>query len=108
MYVGPGRLINGVLEPIDCKPGDYVLFPEQAGMDFTYNDVDLKVIRWGDIQAILDRDVKTAEDILKAKDSDLQIEVFDTVMEGTVKEKLIISLNGQRFALQGNALEPLN
>lgn len=102
-----GDAVNDKGEPvIKCKIGDHVMFPEHAGTDFNIDDLDLRVIRWSDIQAILDRNIENAEEIIRSS-KDVSFEFFDTVLPGTVKEKVLLKINGKPFMLQGNILEPM-
>lgn len=89
-----------------CRVADYVLIPENAGMEFSYNDVDMKVVRWLDVQAILDRNVKSAEEVIRDHRT-FNLTVLETVNKGTVKEKFLVDLNGHKFYLQGNSFEPV-
>jgi chaperonin GroES len=90
---------------ITCVVGDHILYPENAGMEFNYHDVDMKVIRWGDVQAILDRDVKSAEEVIKASGS-FDVVVVETQFKGTIKERLLVNICGEQFFLQGNIFTP--
>lgn len=51
--VGPGKLENGVLHPLDVKVGDTVLFGKYAGTEVKVNGKDLLVMREEDIMGVL-------------------------------------------------------
>lgn len=102
---------------IRCKPGDLVLFPDQAGYPFEHNNVECKIIRWGDVQLILDRDQKTAEEHVREITQDPGVECVISVLEeiqfGTVNQRLKVLIRPQGkdgitkdFELQGNFLIP--
>lgn len=48
------RLENGLLMPMDVKPGDRVIYSRLAGVPITYNGEELLVINERDIIAIID------------------------------------------------------
>lgn len=52
--VGPGaRLDNGNLMPMDCSPGDKVIYSRLAGVPITYQNEELLIINERDIIGIL-------------------------------------------------------
>lgn len=100
-----------------CIPGDHVVFPEHAGYDFNYCDVDLKVIRWADIHAIMPRDVLTLEEHIRrlvAVDNQVHLSVVDEEFAGTIASRLRVVVRPidrdgftMDFWLQGNVLIPI-
>lgn len=53
--VGPGKLLNnGMRSPMECKVGDYVSFAATAGMDIAYGGVNSRIMKDGDVDAILE------------------------------------------------------
>lgn len=90
---------------IGCVVGDLVLFPEHAGFEFNWEGSDLKVIRWTDIQMILDRDVKSAQQLLKENIDPIIVE--EKINEGMTNEMFVLDISGQKFHLQGNVLMPV-
>jgi chaperonin GroES len=57
-------LLIGDDPKIRVKPGDWVMFPDQAGTDFEIDAVDVKLIRWADVQMFLDRNKQTLKEFL--------------------------------------------
>ena len=52
--VGPGaRLDNGQQMPMDCEPGNKVIYSRLAGVPINYNDEELLIINERDIIGIL-------------------------------------------------------
>jgi len=51
--VGPGKLENGVIHPLDVKVGDTVLFGKYAGTEIKVDGKELLVMREEDIMGIV-------------------------------------------------------
>jgi chaperonin GroES len=110
MYIGPGTKDI----TIGCQVGDIVLFPEHAGIEFNYLGVDLKTIRWGDVQMVLDREVLSAEEGIRKNMVDIPedglpfvLRIIEDVLPGTISQKLRVRITGIEFYLQGNILLPI-
>lgn len=90
-------------------PGDIILFPENAGMDFTLDNVDMKAIRWNDVQGTGFEQVPSAQEIIRKnrlEETDfITVKILQHLNAGTVKEKFLIQIHGKKFYLQGNYLE---
>lgn len=54
--VGPGEYRDGVFVATSLKPGDEVMFPKYAGIDFNRNGKEFVVLREVDIIAVLERE----------------------------------------------------
>lgn len=101
-------LLIGDDPKIKCKPGDKIMFPENAGTDFNWNGVDQKVIRWVDIHMIFERsDREPAAQEIIAESNEAIVAVKGTIGAGTSGEKLELFINGKPFYLQGNVLIPV-
>lgn len=101
-------LLIGDDPKIKCKPGDKIMFPENAGTDFNWNGVDQKVIRWVDIHMIFERSdrMPSAQEII-AQDGVAIVSFQQTLNAGTTNEKILLDINGTSFYLQGNVLIPV-
>lgn len=122
LRVGPGSKDNPETEVL---PDFHVVFPETAGYDFDLNGVDVKVIRFSDVIAILDRDTKTLEEIVRLAGNvvpegidpvgaEVVLKVVQEELAGTSKARLRVMVrpldkDGETkdFYLQGNILIPI-
>ena len=52
--VGPGRFDDGVLVPMEVRPGDRVLFNGYAGTEIPVEGGDFLIMRESDIYAVID------------------------------------------------------
>ena len=51
--VGPGKVVDGKLQPVDLKAGDKVLFGKYAGQAVKVDGEELLVIREDEILAVI-------------------------------------------------------
>jgi chaperonin GroES len=51
--VGPGKIENGVVQPLDVKVGDTVLFGKYAGTEVKVDGQNLLVMREEDIMGVI-------------------------------------------------------
>lgn len=54
MAVGEGKFDDGVRVPVDVKVGDVVIYGKYGGTDIKIDDVEYKILRAGDIYAIVE------------------------------------------------------
>lgn len=122
LKVGPGSKDN---ESTEALPDNHIVFPETAGYDFNLEGVDVKVIRFGDVLAILDRDVMTLEEHLRLNGvmvpegvepigAEFVVKIVDEELPGTSKTRLKLMVyplgrNGEtkEYYLQGNIFTPI-
>lgn len=122
LSVGPGSKDN---ESTDAMPDNHIVFPETAGYDFNLHGQDVKIIRFSDVLAILDRDVITLEEHLRLNGvmvpegreiigAEFVIRVINEELPGTSKSRLRVYVrpNNQDgdtrdFYLQGNLFTPI-
>lgn len=122
LRVGPGSKDN---PETDAMPDNHIVFPETAGYDFNLEGVDVKVIRFGDVLAILDRDVMTLEEHLRLNGvlvpegrepigAEFVIKIVDEELPGTSKSRLRVMVrpldrdgDTKDYYLQGNILTPI-
>ncbi len=122
LTVGPGTKDNPETE---AMPDNHIVFPEQAGYDFNLHGQDVKIIRFGDVLAILERDVMTLEEHMRANGvmvpegreiigSEFVVKVMDEELPGTSKTRLRVYVRPanqdgetKEFYLQGNLFTPI-
>jgi len=54
--VGPGRLIDGQLQPVHIKEGDHVVLPEYGGMNIKFEEKEYQIFRAEDIIGVIDKE----------------------------------------------------
>ena len=52
--VGPGRKIDGKIEPMEVKKGDNVILSKYSGTEVKYEGIDYIIVKQEDILAIVD------------------------------------------------------
>lgn len=122
LKIGEGTKDNPTTQ---AMPDNHIAFPETAGYDFNLHGVDVKVIRFGDVLAILDRDVMTLEEHLRlngvmvpegreAIGAEFVIKIVDEELPGTSKSRLRVMVrplnqdgDTKDYYLQGNILTPI-
>ena len=122
LTVGPGSKDN---ESTDAMPDNHIVFPETAGYDFNLEGVDVKIIRFGDVLAILDRDVMTLEEHLRlngvmvpegreAIGAEFVIKIVNEEFADTSKSRLRVMVrplnqdgDTKDYYLQGNIFTPI-
>lgn len=52
--VGPGKMVDGKLEPINVKKGDNVIVSKYSGTEVKYEGVDYIILKQEDVLAIVE------------------------------------------------------
>ena len=52
--VGPGKMIDGKLEPVNVKKGDNVIVSKYSGTEVKYEGVDYIILKQEDVLAIVE------------------------------------------------------
>ena len=52
--VGPGKTIDGKLEPVSVKKGDNVIVSKYAGTEVKYEGVDYIIVKQEDVLAVVE------------------------------------------------------
>ena len=52
--VGPGKMVDGKLEPVNVKKGDNVIVSKYSGTEVKYEGVDYIILKQEDVLAIVE------------------------------------------------------